>query len=123
MREYIAHTLEPKNIRTYFEVDEKTLSKSLSMEQRHDFLLIFKEAINNAAKYSGASQVQIHLSGNAQKIQLAICDDGKGFDAGKAVSSNGLRNMRARTEVLNGTFTICTEPGKGVKIEVEIPAT
>jgi two-component system sensor histidine kinase UhpB len=123
MREYIAHTLEPKNIRTSFEVDEKTLSKSLSMEQRHDFLMIFKEAINNAAKYSGAGQVHIHLSGDARKIQLVVSDDGVGFEAEKARSSNGLRNMRTRTEALNGRFNICTAPGKGVKIEVEIPAT
>jgi two-component system sensor histidine kinase UhpB len=123
MREYIAHTLEPKNIRTSFEVDEKTLSKSLDMEQRHDFLMIFKEAINNAAKYSGAGQVHIHLSGDARKIQLVVSDDGVGFEAEKARSSNGLRNMRTRTEALNGRFNICTAPGKGVKIEVEIPAT
>lgn len=123
MREYITHTLEPKNIKTSFEVDEKALSKSLSMEQRHDFLLIFKEAINNAAKYSGAGHVAIHLCGNAGKIQLIISDDGVGFDASRSRSSNGLRNMRARTEALQGTFTICTEPGKGVKIAIEIPAT
>jgi signal transduction histidine kinase len=123
MREYIAHTLEPKNIRTYFEVDEKTLSKSLSMEQRHDFLLIFKEAINNAAKYSGARQVHIHLSGDARQLQLVVSDDGVGFEADKARSSNGLRNMRTRTEALNGRFSLSTAPGKGVKIDIEIPAT
>jgi two-component system sensor histidine kinase UhpB len=123
MREYITHTLEPKNIRTNFEVDEALLSKSISMEHRRDFFLVFKEAINNAAKYSGAGLVDIRLSGDNRKIQLAISDDGVGFDTGRITSSNGIRNMRTRTEALNGKFNIQSSSGKGVKLEIEIPAT
>jgi two-component system sensor histidine kinase UhpB len=123
MREYITHTLEPKNIRTHFEVDEAMLSKNIGMEQRRDFFLIFKEAINNTAKYSGAGHVDILLSGNNKKIHLAIIDDGIGFDTSLITSSNGLRNMRARTEALKGRFYIHSSQGKGVKLEIEIPAT
>jgi signal transduction histidine kinase len=123
MREYVAHTLEPKNIRTVFGLDEKQLSKSLSMEQRRDFFLLFKEAINNAAKYSGATRVDVRLWGDSRKLCLGISDDGVGFDAGASRSSNGLRNMRVRAEALQGLFCIDTAPGKGTKITVEMTAT
>ena len=123
IREFIARTLEPKNIHTVLTVDEPLLSKSLGMEQRRDFFLIIKEAINNAAKYSEASQVDIHLSGDKTSILLLIKDNGIGFDTNRINSSNGLRNMRARTEALNGVFTILSSPGKGVKLEVSIPQT
>src|SRR6185503_17959782 len=118
MREFIARTLEPKNIHTVLTVDEDLLTKSLGMEQRRDFYLIIKEAINNAAKYSEASQVDIHLTGDKTNILLLIKDNGIGFDTNRISSSNGLRNMRARTEALNGVFTLLSAPGKGVKLEV-----
>jgi signal transduction histidine kinase len=123
IREFIARTLEPKNIHTVLTVDEPLLTKSLGMEQRRDFFLIIKEAINNAAKYSEASQVDIHLSGDKTNILLSIRDNGIGFDTNSSSSSNGLRNMRARTEALNGVFTLLSAPGKGVILEVSIPQT
>jgi len=123
IREFIARTLEPKNIHTVLTVDEPLLAKSLGMEQRRDFFLIIKEAINNAAKYSDASQVDIHLSNDKTNILLLIKDNGIGFDTNRISSSNGLRNMRARTEALNGVFTLLSSPGKGVKLEVSIPQT
>ena len=123
IREFIARTLEPKNIHTVLTVDEALLTKSLGMEQRRDFFLIIKEAINNAAKYSGASQVKINLSADKTNILLLIEDNGVGFDTKKISFTNGLRNMRARTEALNGVFTIQSSPGTGVKLEVSIPQT
>ena len=123
IREFIARTLEPKNIHTVVTVDEPLLTKTLGMEQRRDFFLIIKEAINNAAKYSEASRVDIHLSGDKSNILLSITDNGVGFDTNRIRSSNGLRNMRARTEALNGDFRILSAPGKGVKLEVSIPQT
>ena len=56
MREFASHTLEPKNIETVFVTDEAVLSQSLNMQQRRDFFLIFKEAINNSIKYAGCKK-------------------------------------------------------------------
>ena len=61
MREYVAQTLESKNIQTVINIDEKVLNKTLDMNQRRDFFLIFKEAVNNIAKYADASEVQVKL--------------------------------------------------------------
>jgi len=123
MREYASHTLESKDITAVFSVDEKVLSQSLDMEQRRDFFLIFKEAINNAAKYSQASRVDIRISRSGDRLLLNISDDGVGFMAGRQTSSNGLKNMKARAEAMHGTLEIISEPGKGTTISTEVPAT
>lgn len=123
MREYASHTLEPKNIETIFFTEEAVLSQSLNMEQRRDFFLIFKEAINNAAKYSQAGKVEVTISKERDQLHLSISDNGIGFDSGKETTSNGLKNMMARAEALNGSVYIQSEPGKGTTVLVKVPAT
>lgn len=123
MREYISHTLEPKNVITKFVVDEKALQQSLSMQQRRDFFLIFKEAINNIAKYAMANEVLLQLHVEKNTIFLNIQDDGKGFDPAQVRSSNGLKNMQSRAEALGGRLEIQSAAGKGTGIQLEIPAT
>lgn len=64
------------------------------MEARRDFFLIFKEAVNNAAKYSKSEIVKISLLINNKQLTLEVIDDGEGFDVAHADSGNGLSNMQ-----------------------------
>lgn len=123
MREYVSHTLESKNIQTVFSVEEQALSQSLSMEQRRDFFLIFKEAVNNAAKYSQATKVEIRIARERGQLLLDIVDNGVGFTSTKETSSNGLKNMKARAEAMLGSVNITSEPGKGTVVSAVVPAT
>jgi two-component system sensor histidine kinase UhpB len=123
MREYASHTLEPKNIEAIFLTEEPVLSQSLNMHQRRDFFLIFKEAINNAAKYSQANKVEITISKERDQLQLRISDNGIGFNSSKETSSNGLKNMTARADALKGSVLIQSEPGKGTTVLAKVPAT
>ncbi len=123
MREYVAQTLESKNIYTDIKIDQQVLSKTLDMNQRRDFFLVFKEAINNIAKHAGASEVMIRLEKKNSDLQMEIKDNGKGFIADKQTSSSGLKNMRARASLLNGSLDIQSEAAKGSSITLTIPAT
>jgi signal transduction histidine kinase len=123
MREYASHTLESKNILAIFSVEENVLSHSLDMQQRRDFFLIFKEAINNAAKYSQATKVEIKLAKENGNILLTVTDNGIGFITSKETSSNGLKNMKARTDSLQGQISISSMPGRGTQIIARVPAT
>ncbi|MEO5984553.1 MAG: histidine kinase [Ferruginibacter sp.] len=123
MREYISHTLELKNIKTIFRVDENILTKSIGMQQRKDLFLIFKEAINNASKYSNAANVNISLESIHGNVLLSVSDDGIGFDTAKSSSSNGLKNINARAKALNGIVDIVSLPGKGTSVNFIMPAT
>ena len=54
MREFATNVLEAKEIELDFKVDDKVYDEKLDMEARRDFFLVFKEVVNNAAKYSKA---------------------------------------------------------------------
>jgi two-component system, NarL family, sensor histidine kinase UhpB len=123
MREYVSHTLESKNIQTIFSIDEEALSQSLNMQQRRDFFLIFKEAVNNAAKYSQATKVEIRIAKEKGQLLLDIVDNGVGFIAATETSSNGLKNMKARAEAMLGSVNITSEPGSGTIVSAIVPAT
>lgn len=123
MREYVSHTLEPKQVNVTFDAEPEILHQTLNMQQRKDFFLIFKEAINNAAKYAAANNVSIHLGRNNGYIQMTIKDDGKGFDVNKITSSSGIRNMKERAVLLKGKILIQSENGTGTYIDLKVPTT
>src|SRR6185436_20451009 len=96
--------LEPKNCSVHFNADKNLNSIHLDMAQRKNLYLIFKEAINNAAKYSECKNVWIDISLEGKNLVMKIRDDGKGFEQPvevgeeKSLSGNGIRNMKKRAE-------------------------
>jgi len=123
MREYAAQTLESKNVHTVINIDEEVLDKTIDMNQRRDLFLVFKEAVNNIAKYAAATEVQVKLGKVNNDLQLQVVDNGCGFDIDKQTSSSGLKNMQTRAASLKGMLDIYSEPGKGTAVTLRIPAT
>ncbi len=123
MRDYTAHMLKPKDISVSFVADDYVLGKSLDMQQRRDLFLIFKESVNNAVKYSGATAMQIRLYKDSNNIVLEVADNGKGFGLAAKTRGNGLKNMRARALSLKGKFEIVSGENNGTCITVTIAAT
>jgi signal transduction histidine kinase len=84
---------------------------------------IAQEALNNIAKHARATQVTLKLKRENNIVTLQVTDNGKGFifDPVCFAQRNGLQNMRERTQLLQGEFTINSEPGKGTTIFVSIP--
>jgi two-component system sensor histidine kinase UhpB len=93
----------------------------LSMEQRKNIYLIFKEAVNNAAKYSGTRKIDIDSSIHNKELKLIIKDAGCGFDHHKAKKGNGLGNMMNRAEELGGRLEIGSVPDEGTTITLTMP--
>ncbi len=91
------------------------------MEARRDFFLVFKEAVNNAAKYSKATLVKIAIEMKVRKLQFVIEDDGAGFDVAAADSGNGLGNMRKRAEAMEGQLNITSKEQAGTTVTLKIP--
>ncbi|HMR91999.1 MAG TPA: tetratricopeptide repeat protein [Chitinophagaceae bacterium] len=121
MREYIAQSLEPQNIQTSIHIDEALLTHSLSMQQRRDFFLIFKEAVNNIARHAAASAVDIRLDKDGDMLHLSIADNGRGFGTLKENSSNGLKNMQARAAALGGSLSVSAARGQGTELVLSVP--
>jgi len=83
---------------------------------------VVQEGLQNAVKYSRATQVSVHLDGGPHAVALTIVDDGVGFDVGEAWGKGlGLISMRERLEAVGGTITILSAPGGGTRLEVAAP--
>ncbi|MEO5905642.1 MAG: two-component regulator propeller domain-containing protein [Saprospiraceae bacterium] len=123
MRQYASEILEAANISFTLDVDDSSRSIVLPLEMRKDFYLVFKEAVNNLAKYSKAQHVTIRLTSLHGVIHLNIADNGKGFNTKENFSGNGLKNMKARAAMLKGTLLITSVPGRGTIIDLKVPVT
>lgn len=88
---------------------------------------VLQEALNNVAKHSGANMVTISLAKKDNTIQLAIEDNGCGFDVDEARSVEsskrgfGLGSMKERTELSGGTFVINSAKGRGTFVLASWP--
>jgi PAS domain S-box-containing protein len=84
---------------------------------------VTQEALHNAIKYSGTKQFFVALSGTEKEIQLVVQDAGAGFDIEEAKKKTGLGlvSMQERVNLVHGTFSVESKPGKGTKICAIVP--
>jgi len=120
MKEFAAGILEPVQIQYKFTVDDNVLNTRLNLADRKTVYLVFKEAVNNAAKHSGASEVSIYISGEETGMRISVRDNGKGFDAENAAMGNGIYNMKQRLSEAGGTLAIESAGGCGTSIVMNI---
>lgn len=117
MREHAIQLFEAKGCQLHFNIDEHVTRFKLGLERRREFYLIYKEALNNVAKYADAKNVWIGLLVSDNRITLRIRDDGRGFDsASMKKSGNGLANIQQRAETLHGKITVTSRLGEGTEI-------
>lgn len=109
-----------KNIKLHFLANEKLKSLRLPLEQRKNVYLIFKEAINNAVKYSAAKNIFVAISQSDKELILMVKDDGCGFDDATVKKGNGLQNMQLRANEIKASLKISSAKDKGTLIEVKI---
>ena len=109
-----------KNIEIQMQLDELEKIK-LTMEQRKNIYLIFKEAMNNAVKYSGTEKIEVTASLTNKELILQLKDFGKGFDSNIVKKGNGLDNMQHRAKELNGKLAIESNINTGTNITLVVP--
>jgi len=79
---------------------------------------VFQETLNNAIKYSEATEINICISENSEHIEFEIADNGKGFDINTTELGNGLENMQHRIKEIGGEIIISSTPAKGTLIKI-----
>lgn len=100
-----------------FVEDERLKELNLEMVVRKNTYLIFKEAINNAVKYSECKNIVVSVRLHTVNfLQMIIKDDGVGFDMVRSNSGNGLLNMKNRAAEMDGALEIKSELNKGTVI-------
>jgi len=76
---------------------------------------IAQEAVNNAVKYSAASEVVIQLSRKKGVLELSVADDGRGLAKSKG-RGMGLQVMKHRAEMIGAELNVESKPGRGVTV-------
>ncbi|MEM9920111.1 MAG: sensor histidine kinase [Bacteroidota bacterium] len=82
---------------------------------------MIQELISNILKHAQADQLSIQLSRMNNQLQLAIEDNGRGFNVNEATSGMGLQNIMARLQQINGQMEIDSGKGGGTSIYIDIP--
>ncbi len=104
-----------KNVSFSFVGDEKLISNQYD----EAVYCIVYELVNNAVKNAEANHIRVQLFADAETIVVNVSDDGNGGIAVSAEGS-GMRNIKERVDAIGGTFDVCSEPGKGSEVNIEI---
>jgi len=108
-------------VQVLFDFETNGFNPSVAPQVKRQLLLIFKEAQNNAAKYSGANKVHLTFKLiSPDSYILEVQDNGNGFDKDSAKGfTKGLSGMKKRAESIGATFLLRSELGKGTTVRVE----
>lgn len=124
MREFGSSVLEPKGIAYRFNSQGEP-GTALPPMVKSNLYLIFKEALNNAAKHAQATEVIVAIDRRNNRLRMTITDNGKGLSDRNGMAGipggNGLRNMRNRATEMKSDLRIDGAPEKGTTIDLSIP--
>jgi signal transduction histidine kinase len=80
------------------------------------------EALQNVAKYAGASRALIRLIAEEDHLRFEVVDDGAGFDPRSTGYGTGLQGMTDRLEAIGGTLQLRSASGEGTTVAGRLPA-
>jgi len=93
-----------------------------SLPVQQELIRFVQEALSNVARHSQATLVEVSLTSSAADLELAIWDNGRGFEAGpEAESGFGMQTMRERIQQAGGSFTLDSRLQAGTRLIARIP--
>jgi two-component system sensor histidine kinase DegS len=111
--------------RSAFRVDFSTegVIRSLSSTRMRQLFYVFREILNNIEKHASATEVKIEIAWDHDCLKLLVSDNGKGFDMDQVHFGGhyGLKFMRERVDLLNGSLSVNSVSGSGTNVLVNVP--
>ncbi|AEH02138.1 sensor histidine kinase [Lacinutrix sp. 5H-3-7-4] len=91
--------------------------------KKHEIIVfrILQEFFSNTVKYSEAKNLSVILNYKPEKLIITASDDGKGFDMATVNKGSGLLNMKSRAELINTSYNLSSNIGKGTQLELQYP--
>jgi signal transduction histidine kinase/ligand-binding sensor domain-containing protein len=122
LSDYAREFFSAASMRCRIDMADALPASPLPAQARHGLLLAVKEALNNAAKHSGATEVWLRIRCEAGELRVEVEDNGRGFDASAVTAGgNGLDNLRARLAAVGGQTEIISRPGRGTTVRLRLP--
>jgi signal transduction histidine kinase len=102
------------------EVHAEEIARDLREDLKTCIYRIIQEALNNVARHSGARRASVTIRVDERQIEVAVRDDGKGFDPAHC-RGLGILGMEERARLLHGAFQVASKPGAGTEISARLP--
>jgi signal transduction histidine kinase len=87
---------------------------------QYQLFCILKEGFTNIQKHANASQVTLSTQTTSERVQIALTDNGQGFDPNQVKIGFGLQSMQERVQSLPGKFMIQSTPGQGTTLHITL---
>ncbi|MBI4329674.1 MAG: GAF domain-containing sensor histidine kinase [Chloroflexi bacterium] len=126
LKEYVDRYTEMSGVQVDIRVCAGAEDTRLSPAAEIQLMRIIQEALTNVRKHSGTTEASVTFERLEQDLKVAIADDGRGFEPAHLPATGwprfGLQTMRERAEATGGTLRVDSVPGKGTRVEIQLPA-
>lgn len=109
------------DLRCRIDADPNIPEIEITNDFRHHFLLSVKEALNNALRHSGGSEIRLVIRLIDSQFQVQITDNGTGYLPSKDTPGNGLESMKHRMQELKGSFKLIHPKEGGLTVSLSAP--
>ena len=103
--------------------EKEDMPKNLPVDVATCLYRVAQEALHNVSKHAHATEVRLKISGSPEGFHLCIYDTGVGFDSQTDLFQRGLGivSMKERVRLVQGEFSIHSQPGRGTEVKVFVP--
>jgi signal transduction histidine kinase len=110
------------NIKLSLDASEDAAGVAVEARARYQLFLVFKEALANVVKHSGATEARVAIRVEPRALTVTVADNGCGLPASQPAGAHeGISSMRRRMEKLGGTFEVTGPPGAGTLVRFSAP--
>jgi signal transduction histidine kinase len=111
IKNYISELFSDSSVEFSCAIQPEADAILTNIKARKNVLLVVREILNNALKYSNANKIMLHIYLQDKNWVMDISDNGTGFDATKLNTGNGLKNIQQRCHELSGACSIDSNNG------------
>jgi signal transduction histidine kinase len=115
LRRYIEFLTADGQLEVDLEIDPAV---RLAPDEQIEVFRIVQEGLANVRKHANAQHAEVLIGVRENERFVSVRDDGEGFEGQATDAGQGLKNIRARTESIDGGFTLTSRPGFGTALEV-----
>lgn len=115
--EYLSHS----DIACRFKVPVTFPSVTLDGQVRHGLLMVVKETLNNIVRHADATEIEFRMAVADGALDIAIADNGRGFEGAAERDGHGLKNLSARLTKLGGSCLVESQAGGGTTVKIRLP--
>jgi signal transduction histidine kinase len=119
LRRYVEFLTADGKLEVELEIDPAV---RLAPDEQIQVFRIVQEGLANVRKHANARRAEVVIGMRDDERFVSVRDDGEGFDGQATAAGQGLKNIRARTENIEGGFTLTSRPGFGTALEVVLRA-